>query len=279
MESEAHGSEADAMSSTAGIETETRDAVRTITFARPERRNGMDLCMFGAYYNALAEAEADDEVRAIVVTGARSSFCSGATPDLLAQLAGAEADQGATDESVNPVLGYPAHLPLTMGTPLIAAINGSAAGLGLVHALYADVRFMAHEAQVSAVFSRFGLIAEYGAAWLLPRLVGVGSAMDLLLSSRAVGAEEALRIGLVQHTAPRDEILSAAQEYARQLAESCSPTSMAVIKRQILDGLRAPAADAVAESVSLMRESFDHPDFAEAMVAMRERRKPVFESR
>lgn len=266
-------------SGTAGIETETRDAVRTITFARPERRNGMDLPMFGAYYDALAEAEADDEVRAIVVTGARSSFCSGATPDLLAQLAAPQAHQGATDESVNPVLGHPAHLPLTMGTPLIAAINGSAAGLGLVHALYADVRFMAHEAQVSAVFSRFGLIAEYGAAWLLPRLVGAGSAMDLLLSSRAVGAEEALRIGLVQHTAPRGEILAAAQEYARQLAESCSPTSMAVIKRQILDGLSAPAADAVTESVSLMRESFDRPDLAEAMAAMRERRKPVFESR
>lgn len=262
-------------SNTAGIETETTGLVRTITFARPERRNGMDLAMFGAYYDALAEAEADDGVRAVVITGARSSFCSGATPDLLAQLSGAADGQGLADE-LNSALGHPAHLPLTMGTPLIAAINGSAAGLGLVHALFADVRFMAHEAQVSAVFSRFGLIAEYGAAWLLPRLVGVGSAMDLLLSSRAVGAEEALRIGLVQHTAPRADVLAAAQEYARQLAESCSPTSMAIIKRQILNGLRMPAADAVAESVSLMQESFDRPDFPEAMAALRERRKPAF---
>src|SRR5207247_11291601 len=102
-------------SSTAGIEIETKGLVRTITFARPERRNGMDLPMFGAYYDALAEAEADDEVRAVVVTGARSSFCSGATPDLLAQLAGSEAQQGLADESLNSVLGHPAHLPLTMG--------------------------------------------------------------------------------------------------------------------------------------------------------------------
>ncbi|MEV5143602.1 enoyl-CoA hydratase-related protein [Streptomyces sp. NPDC052727] len=264
------------MAGTAGIETETKGLVRTITFARPERRNGMDLSMFGAYYDALAEAEADDEVRAIVVTGARSSFCSGATPDLLARLAGSATKESHAEDGLDSVLGHPAHLPLTMGTPLIAAINGSAAGLGLVHALFADVRFMAHEAQVSAVFSRFGLIAEYGAAWLLPRIVGVGNAMDMLLSSRAVGAEEALRIGLVQHTAPRGEVLAAAQEYARELAESCSPTSMAVIKRQILNGLLMPAADAVAESVSLMRESFERPDFPEAMAALRERRKPAF---
>ncbi|MFJ5529199.1 enoyl-CoA hydratase-related protein [Streptomyces sp. NPDC093261] len=265
-------------SSTAGIEIETKGLVRTITFARPERRNGMDLSMFAAYYDALAEAEANDEVRAIVVTGARSSFCSGATPDLLAHLAGSETQQSHNGEGLSSVLGHPAHLPLTMGTPLIAAINGSAAGLGLVHALFADVRFMAHEAQVSAVFSRFGLIAEYGAAWLLPRIVGVGSAMDMLLSSRAVGAEEALRIGLVQHTAPRSEVLGAAQEYARELAESCSPSSMAIIKRQILDGLLMPAADAVAESVSLMQDSFARPDFPEAMAALRERRKPAFSS-
>ncbi|MFI0235780.1 enoyl-CoA hydratase-related protein [Streptomyces sp. NPDC016845] len=265
--------------STTGIEIRTDGPVRTITFARPERRNGMDLPMFGAYYDALAEAEADDGVRAVVVTGARSSFCSGATPDLLAQLAGADGHEGAAEKSMDAVLGHPAHLPLTMGTPLIAAINGSAAGLGLVHALFADVRFMADEAQLSAVFSRFGLIAEYGAAWLLPRLVGVGHAMDLLLSSRAVGAAEALRIGLVQHTAPRDTVLAAAHEYAHRLAETCSPASMAVIKRQILDGLRTPADEAVAASVSLMRESFGRPDFPEAMAALRERRQPVFPPR
>lgn len=261
---------------TADIETVTEGAVRTITFARPERRNGMDLPMFAAYYDALAEADADDTVRAIVVTGARSSFCSGATPELLAQLAGVGAQSGPSGESLDSALGHPAHLPLTLGTPLIAAINGSAAGLGLVHALFADVRFMADEAQVSTVFSRFGLIAEYGAAWLLPRLVGVGNAMDLLLSARAVNAQEALRMGLVQHTAPRSEVLAAAQEYARRLAESASPTSTAVIKRQILDGLRAPAAEAVAESIALMRESFERPDFPEALAATREHRKPAF---
>jgi enoyl-CoA hydratase/carnithine racemase len=250
-----------------GIEVGTRDGVRTIAFARPERRNGMDLAMFRAYYDALADADTDPDVRAVVVTGRGGSFCSGATPDLLTALTGADAQ-----EALRTGLGHPPHLPLTVRKPLIAAINGSAAGLGLVHALYADVRFMAEGAQLSTVFSRFGLIAEYGAAWLLPRLIGVPNAMDLLLSARPVEAVEALRIGLVQRTAPRSEVLADAMEYARQLAENCSPASMAVMKRQIWGGLESDCAAAAAESVALLAVSFTRPDFPEAWAALRERR-------
>lgn len=168
------------------------------------------------------------------------------------------------------------HLPLTLGKPLIAAINGGAAGLGLVHALYADVRFMAHDARLSTVFSRFGLVAEYGAAWLLPRQIGVANALDLLLSSRTVTAEEALRLGLVQHTAARGAVLETALDYARALVGTCSPTAMAVIKRQVWNGLQQDAATAAEEAVTLMARSFELPDLKEAVTAVRERRKPRF---
>ncbi|GAA2224189.1 enoyl-CoA hydratase [Streptomyces amakusaensis] len=256
---------------TRGISVTARGAVRTIAFARPERRNGMDLAMFRAYYDALAEADADPAVRAVVITGEGGSFCSGATPGLLAELTGATAQ-----EELLAALGHPPHLPLTLRKPLIAAINGSAAGLGLVHALYADIRFMAEGAQLSTVFSRFGLIAEYGAAWLLPRLIGVPHALDLLLSARPVDAAEALRIGLVQRTAPRQEVLAQAVDYAEQLAEGCSPASLAVIRHQVWGGLDTDCATAAAESVTLMSESFRRPDFPEAMTALRKRRKPAF---
>ncbi len=254
-----------------GIDITTGLGVRTITFARPERRNGMDMAMFRAYYDALAEADEDPGVVAVVVTGAGGSFCSGATPALLDDLTGSDAQARLAKG-----LGHPPHLPLTLRKPVIAAINGSAAGLGLVHALYADIRFMADTAQLSTVFTRLGLIAEYGAAWLLPRLVGMGASMDLLLSARSVSAQEALQIGLVQRVAPRAEILRLAVEYAEQLALSNSPSAMAVVKQQLWRGIAQPAAEAVEESVALMDASFRSPDFTEAVAAMRERRKPVF---
>jgi enoyl-CoA hydratase/carnithine racemase len=163
--------------------------------------------------------------------------------------------------------GHPPHLPLSLGTPLIAAVNGGAAGLGLVHALYADVRFMAAEAKVSTAFSRLGLVAEYGSGWLLPRLVGVPAALDLLLSGRKVTAEEALRIGLVQHVLPRTEVLAAATGYAADLAAHCAPMSMAVIRRQVWQGLEMTAGQAAAESVRLMGESLTRPDLVEALSA------------
>lgn len=261
----------DASAEVSGIDVHTADGVRTITFARPQWRNAMNLAMFRAYYDALAAASAAPEVRAIVVTGGGGSFCAGADPALLDDLRGAEGQQ-----SLLAGLGYPPHFPLTVGKPVIAAINGSAAGLGLVHALYADVRFMAERAVVSTVFSKLGLIAEYGAAWLLPRLVGVPNALDMLLSARKIDAAEALRMGLVQRVLPSDQLLPAALGYAKDLAASCSPTSMAVIKRQVWSGMERPAVEAIAESATLMAESFVRPDFPEAIAAVGERRKPKF---
>ncbi|GAA3454999.1 enoyl-CoA hydratase [Dactylosporangium matsuzakiense] len=253
------------------ITTADSGGVRTIRFERPDRRNAMNLDMFRDYYAALLAADEDPGVRAIVVTGAGDWFCTGADPESLPALL----DPRHRDQLVHE-LGYAAHLPATLTTPIIAAVNGGAAGLGLVHALYADVRFLAAEARLATAFSRLGLIAEYGSAWLLPRLVGAGHAMDLLLSGRKIDAAEALRIGLAQRVLPREQVLAAAQAYAADLAEHCSPASLAVIRRQLWSGWETGLADAAADAGALMAESLAGPDFVEAVTAQAEGRAPRF---
>lgn len=253
------------MTTSTGIRSTTDQGVRTVHLARPELRNAMDGAMFAAYYTALAEADADPAVRAVVVTGDGDWFCSGAAPDTLHLLAGDDAPD------LEASLGHPPHLPMTLRKPLIAAVNGGAAGLGLAQALFADVRFLAERARLSTAFSKLGLVGEYGTAWLLPRLIGVASAMDLLLSARKVEAAEAKELGLVQHVLPRPEVLPAAQDYARRLAENCSPRSMAVIKRQVWRGMDLDGPQAVSESVRLMADSLTAPDFRAAVRALGQR--------
>jgi enoyl-CoA hydratase/carnithine racemase len=264
----------DAEPAGAGLRAATHAAVRTIWFDRPERRNAMTLDMFRAYYAALAAADRDPAVRAVVVTGAGDWFCTGADPEALPALL----DARNRDELVH-ALGFDAHLPATLGTPIVAAVNGGAAGLGLVHALYADVRIVAAESRLATAFSRLGLIAEYGSAWLLPRLVGAGNALDLLLSGRKIDAAEALRIGLAHRVLPRDQVLPAAQAYAEDLAAHCSPAAMAVIRRQVWSGLETGLAAAAADATRRMGDSLAHPDFGAAVAALAEGRTPRFADR
>ncbi len=245
--------------------------VLTLTFNRPERRNAMTLEMFRDYYRRLADADADPAVRAVVVTGAGDWFCSGADPEALGALL-----DPANHHLLLRDFGFPAHLPATLDTPIIAAVNGGAAGLGFVHALYADVRFLAEEAKLATAFSRLGLIAEYGSAWLLPRLIGPANALDLLLSGRKIDAAEALRLGLAQRVLPRAEVLAAAQAYARELATRCSPASLRVIRRQVWSGLDSSLEDAATAAVELMGESLRGAHFREAVLAAAEGRPAEF---
>nr|WP_030499793.1 enoyl-CoA hydratase-related protein [Micromonospora purpureochromogenes] len=257
-----------------GLRAATADGVRTIWFDRPDRRNAMSLEMFRDYYAALVAADADPQVRAVVVTGAGDWFCAGADPESLVALL----DEHNRDLLVAE-FGFPPHLPLTLGTPIVAAVNGGAAGLGLVHALYADVRFLSERARLATSFSRLGLVAEYGSAWLLPRLIGVGNALDLLLSGRKIDAAEAYRIGLVQRVLPHEEVLAEAQAYAAALAEHCSPASTAVIRRQVFSGLETGAAEAAADAIRLMAESLAGADFGEALLSRAQGRAPRFAPR
>ncbi len=172
---------------------------------------------------------------------------------------------------------YEAHRPdprphfhaRTIPKPVVAAVNGACAGLGLVHALMCDLRFAAADAKFTTAFARRGLVAEHGISWLLPRLVGPSRALDLLMSARVVLGEEAGAMGLVDRVVAREEVVGEALAYARDLAAKCSPTSMAVMKRQIWAALEQSAADALDEANSLMLESFGRQDFTEGVPELR----------
>lgn len=248
--------------------TERRGAVELVTLNRPARLNAWTNTMEDQYFDALEAADADPEVRAIVVTGAGRGFCAGADMD----------DLGAAPEASDAEIDRdrPRHLPLTIRKPVVAAVNGAAAGLGFVEALYCDVRFASPDAVFITAFARRGLVAEYGLSWLLPRLVGHGRASDLLLSGRRVDGEEAARIGLVEHLVPADELVARAVAYAADLATSCSPWSMATIKAQLaLDAERSFAAS-VGHADTLMRASFRGADLTEGVASFTERRPPAF---
>jgi enoyl-CoA hydratase/carnithine racemase len=158
----------------------------------------------------------------------------------------------------------------------VAAINGAAAGVGLVQALYCDIRIASPTAKLTTAFVRRGLIAEYGTAWLLPWLVGRGVALDLLLSGRVFLGEEAHAIGLVNRLAEPGAVLETALEYATDLAENCSPTSMSVIKGQVQRAMNATFDEALREADAEMRESFMRPDVDEGVNSFLERRRPAF---
>ena len=244
------------------------DGVLTLTFNRPERHNGWVEDLEEGYYAHLRAAADDPQVRAVVVTGAGSSFCPGADISRLGGL--------AEDGAVLP--HRPVDVPRRFPKPLIAAVNGACAGVGLVQALFCHVRFAADTARFSTAFARRGLVAEYGIAWTLPRLVGVENALDLLLSARKVDAAEALRLGLVSRVVPRDEVLAAAQAYAGDLARNCAPRAMAVIARQVLDELDGSFDAALQRSYAEVDEVIGGPDLREGVASYLAKRPPRFPS-
>ncbi len=263
------------MTDTASTATDTvlaerRGAVLVLTLNRPDRLNAWNDALEARYFQLLDEAEDDPEVRAIVVTGAGRGFCAGA------DMADLEAAGAADPTEALRNRPRPRTFPLTVRKPLIAAINGAAAGLGLVEALYCDLRFCTPEAKLTTAFARRGLIAEYGIAWLLPRLVGPSAALDLLLSARVVRGEEAHRIGLVDRLSPAETVVDDAVAYATELAEHCSPAAMAIIKAQVHADLDRSFADAVAAAEDLMVESFQRPDVVEGVQSYNEQRPPAF---
>jgi enoyl-CoA hydratase/carnithine racemase len=165
---------------------------------------------------------------------------------------------------------------LSVPKPVIGAINGAVAGMGVPIALSCDIRFMNEDAVVTTSFAQRGLVAEWGLSWLLTRLVGPAHALDLLYTARKVKGEEAARIGLVNRALPAEDVLPAAQDYVRELAMSSSPTSMAVMKRQVYSELHAGLGAAERHAIDLMKESFTRPDFAEGVRSFLERRPPEF---
>jgi enoyl-CoA hydratase/carnithine racemase len=253
---------------------ERRGAVLVLTLNRPDRLNAWTDALEERYFELLDEAEDDPDVRAIVVTGAGRGFCAGADMEDLAR--GADAVSAAEAALVDRPRSR--SFPMTVRKPLIAAINGAAAGLGLVEALYCDVRFATPEAKLTTAFARRGLVAEYGLSWLLARVVGYSAALDLLMSARVVQGEEALRLRLVDRVGPAETLVDDAVAYAEELAANSSPWSMATVKGQVQADLQRTFPEAVAAADDLMLASFRRPDVKEGVNSYLERRPPAFPS-
>jgi enoyl-CoA hydratase/carnithine racemase len=259
------------------------DPIATLTMNRPERLNAMTRRMEGEIKHAVARAEADRAVVAIVLTGAGRGFCAGADlKDLQAigegrgfgEVSELQADPG--DPQMGDSFRGPWSYLLSVRKPIVAAVNGPTAGLGFAAALFADIRFASDRATFTTAFSRRGLIAEWGIGWTLPRLVGPSHALELLWSARVFDAAEALRVGLVNRVLPHDELLPFVRAWAEELAANCSPTSLAVMKRQVYTSLQRELGPALDESIRLMQESFGRPDFREGVSSFLEKRTPKF---
>ena len=252
---------------------EVQDGVGLITFNRPDRLNAWTPELQTRYFDLLDDCAEREDVRTIVLTGAGRGFCAGADMEQLQGLAGTDngGDGAAAGADLRPVT-----YALTIPKPVIAAINGPCAGLGLVHAVMCDVRFAASDAKLTTSFARRGLVAEHGISWMLPRLIGPARALDLLLSGRVLLGAEAAELGLVNRAVEGSALMDEALAYAHMLASECSPTSMALMKRQVYGDFERSLAESVAQANELMGQSFAHPDFAEGVQSFLERRSPSF---
>ena len=250
---------------------ERRGPMGLITLNRPDRLNALDGQMIADVVKLARSAEADPEVVAICVTGAGRGFCAGVDAEYLRQTTERGLGERNPDELPAVFSGL-----LRVSKPVIAAVNGPAAGAGFILAMMSDLRFVADGAILTTVFSKRGLIAEHGASWLLPRLVGVSRALDLLWSSRRVAADEALRIGLADRVSPGERLLEDVAAYVAELAANTSPRALAVMKAQVYRDLAQPMADAFWATDALVRASLAHPDAREGAVSFIERRPPRF---
>jgi enoyl-CoA hydratase/carnithine racemase len=246
------------------------DGVATVTLNRPERRNAWSLPMERRYYAVLDEARTDPAVRVIVITGAGRSFCPGMDVERLER----NAEPGS---SLNLHERVPMYRHRLMPKPMIAAINGACAGIGLVQALICDVRFAARGARMTTAFTRRGLAAEYNLAYVLPRVVGLENALDLLLSGRTFDADEAKALGLLSRVVEPESLLDEARAYARDIARNCSPRAMAVVRHQVYGDLDRVFVGALRRSYAAMEFFAGSPDFQEGVASFVQKRAPRFE--
>lgn len=261
---------------------EVSDRIATITLNRPDKLNASTLRMSAEVRHACFAAERDDAVRVIIITGAGRGYCAGADLNLLQ---GIQRGEGVTMDdglAADYPPSFPAALrgeyayPMGLSKPVIAAVNGVAAGLGLSYMLYYDMRIASERARFGTVFSRRGLVAEHGSAWLLPKLVGMHNACDLLFSGRIIGAPEALQMGLVNRVVPHDELMPIVREIATEMATLCSPRSIRIMKQQLYGAVCAELGAAINVADREMVASFGTADFKEGVLSFVERRKPQF---
>ncbi|YCK36315.1 enoyl-CoA hydratase-related protein [Actinomadura sp. ATCC 39365] len=259
------------------IEYHVADRVATITLSRPERLNAFTLTMRAELISAFDLADADDEVRAVLVTGAGRAFCAGA--DLgggggtFGHRAEAELVEGAPRDGGGTVaLRIAASLK-----PVIAAINGPAVGVGVTMTLPMDIRLAAESARFGFVFARRGIVTEAASSWFLPRVVGISRAMEWAVTGRVFPAAEALEGRLVSRVLPDEDLLPAAYALGREIADNTSAVSVAAVRRLMWSGLSAASPwEAHAADSRLMAELGGAADTVEGVTAFLEKRPADF---
>ncbi|WP_067682098.1 enoyl-CoA hydratase-related protein [Nocardia miyunensis] len=249
------------------IVNSSESGILQLILNRPAQLNAWTPALEAAFFATLDAAATDPDVRVVVVTGAGRGFCAGASFDILGEAA------ASNDRTGRRELCELAEFP----KPVIAAINGPAAGLGFVLALWCDIRIAAADAKLTTSFARLGLVAEHGAAWLLPRLVGRTHATDLLLSGHTLTGTQAESIGLVNRTVEAGKTLSAAMDYARELIRTGAPNSWATIKRQLVDAEQLSLRESYTQATELMIPALASADHREGVAAWRDKRTPRFE--
>jgi len=265
------------------VDYKVADRIATITLNRPEQLNAWTGTMGKEVRQAMEQADRDDNVRVIVLTGAGRGFCAGADMKNLSNIS----TSGRLEEQPDPPFDKASRKDFqrkntyfpAVSKPIIGAINGPCAGLGLCIALFCDMRFASNIAVFTTAFARRGLIAEHGLSWTLPRLVGISKATDLLLSARRVEAEEALEIGLVDRLYAGNELLPATYAYAKELAEYSSPRSLKVIKKQLWQSVMQTLDEAMDVADHEMLLSLKSDDFKEGVKHFVEKRKAAFTGR
>jgi len=279
---------------------EVSEGIAVITLNRPEKLNAWTRVMAGEVWDAMHRAGDDSQVKVILLTGTGRGFCAGADMDelqtvndeliesldknktceervsiLMEQKTAAELDP-ENSSNIREDLRKRYSYISAIRKPVIAAVNGAAAGIGFILPLHCDLRFASDKARFSTAFSRRGLIAEHGVAWLLPRVVGLANAFDLLYSSRAISAEEALGIGLVNRVIPGDDFMNEVRAYALDLTKNVSPRSMNVIKKQVYEAQFSTFAEASESSDEELLLSLQSEDFKEGVAHFLEKRPAAF---
>ncbi len=259
--------------------------VATITMNRPDNLNAFTTRMLAEIRHALAEAERDERVVGIVLTGAGRGFCAGMDMNALNDMSSgggraandlAELEAQPGDPAMGDNFSVTYSYLLSVRKPLIAAINGACAGLGFCFALLCDMRFVEKTAKFTSAFSQRGLVAEHGASWILPRLIGPGRALDLLWSARKFDGVEAQQLGLAERLCESGAAASDAAAYIRQLAGSAAPMSLMVMKQQVYKHMNMQLGEAMRDTNQLMAESLKRDDFREGVRSFMERRPPNF---
>ncbi len=265
------------------------DQIATITLNRPDRLNAITHTLQEELFAAMRRAEDSADVRVIILTGAGRGFCAGADMDLLGDVSSEADNSEMTDEDwvKTHCGGHPrndaredfqktnSYFP-AIAKPILGAINGASVGLGFILPLYCDIRFASDKARFGTAFAQRGLIAEHGVSWMLPRLVGISNALDLLYTARLINADEALRMGLVSRVIPQDSLMDEVGAYAKHLVENVSPRSLRFMKREVYNGLFQTLAEATDDANLDMVSSFKSEDFKEGVAHFIEKRAPKF---